>query len=950
MSSQQSPLHPSSGPIENEADLAMNGYLPEGWAPFIPGDANTAAFALTEYAADSSSSDSDSSSSSDDSSSSDWDDSSSSDDDSSSGDWDDSSSDPADDKPDDETDQFCKPCACACSCGKDNVASESFFTDSHLGSTQDVAMNIVFGIEPDIAGWCPAIFQVRDINDNSSSFDDPDYNITILDSLGFTCNHVSAWSAWLDPYSNLVTITKPSGKSLYYRYAKEGSTAQRAGETQKFSSLVQLLDNNLVPRTNGKPAYADFTTGDGASIRFNLSSSRPIQLTTADQVVVNLTAYENKLKVKRNEVNHIRSVWHHLDGLINIRETYTHPVLGPVTEPLALIEWYPKNQITPSGDWYATTGAPGKTWYIQQEYVTKDQKSYRHLAMMSVRPGSPVTRVDRYLAADETVIDMPTGEGDRRIRYSNIRTIQSGGTWQHLTTRRMTRGDTTPTSSTRQIYKLIDGIWQETSRTEGYGTSIAQTTTYTYADLRLSRVDFHDGGYRRYEYDGQGRIIMEASPWAGGISPDTLGQGEQITATSYADLRFNDYRPSSVSTAIRIPGGMIDTPISQSTYTYSETTEEKTISVTQWGRGADEERITETVYHGPDALPPFAAGRMKMTQGINGVQTVSSYAATTAHGAAYSITTEQQVGNQPVAGQSTRTVSYIAEDGTATCTETYAHTGNEWSLLTRETYEYDIYRNRTKTVKANGRTSSTEWMCCGPLREIDEDGVVTTYSYNAAHQLIETIRSATTTTPESIVSYTRDAAGRATATRTDIGPMTTTTSVVYDVLGRTVSTTDELGRTTGYEYSVDGLTETVTLPTGAITITKRHADGQTLSITGNAQQEKKYELYLLSTGLETWSYINHENNWLIVFRTKSDGFGQTIQEQRKAVNQNDDFITTISQYNAKGQLVSQQTKADGSSSSTTILAPVLYAYDAMGNMVKQTVDLSPKPSRITEHA
>ncbi|SEH91561.1 RHS repeat domain-containing protein [Akkermansia glycaniphila] len=950
MSSQQSPLHPSPDFVESEADLAMNGYLPEGWAPFIPGDANTAAFALTEHAADSSSSDSDSSSSSDDSSSSDWDDSSSSDDDSSSSDWDDSSSDD-NDKPDTENDQFCNTCACTCACGKDNVASESFFTENHLGSTQDVAMNIVFGIEPDIAGWCPATFQILDLNPHSTSWHDPD--MPLIYRLGFVFQHVTEWSIQHDPYSKIITVVKPSGKTLHYQYAGGKDTAERVGDTRQYSSLVQILNADKTPCKTGTPVYADFTTADGASIRFNVPTAteigKPVQLVTADRVVVDLAAYGSKMRLKK-DFGLISGIWHHLDGLLNIRETEIPAGNGTAASSRIVLEWYPKNQVTPSGDWYATTGMPGKTWTLEENNATQEGKTYRHLAMTAVRPGSPVTRVDRYLAADETVIDMPTGEGDRRIRYSNVRTIQSDGTWEHLTTRRMTSGDTTPTSSTRQIYKLIDGIWQETSRTEGYGTSLAQTTTYTYAGPRLSRVDFHDGGYRSYAYDDKNRLIMEASPWSGGTNSNNFGQGEQITTTSYADLRFNDYRPSSVSTAIRMPG-TTGTELSKETYSYTDTDLERSITVKKTALGSDLEQTSASVYYGPDVLPPMAAGRVKMSQGINGVQTFSSYAATTEHNAVYCIITEQQVDNQPVAGQSTRTVSYIAEDGMTTCTETYAHTGSEWSLLTRETYEYNIYRNRTKTVKANGRMYSTEWMCCAPLREIDEDGVVTTYSYNAAHQLIETIRSATAATPETIVSYTRDAAGRAIATRTDIGPMTTTTSVVYDVLGRTVSTTDELGRTTGYEYSVDGLTETVTSPTGATTVTSRDCTEKIESITGSAQQAKKYESYLLlndldTSGLETRSYIKHEGNWFIVSKTLEDGFGHTIREQQKAVNQNDEFITTSSQYNAKGQLVRQQIFP---------LAPIELKYDVMGNQTKQTTVLvdegiapTPANSRITE--
>lgn len=94
-----------------------------------------------------------------------------------------------------------------------------------------------------------------------------------------------------------------------------------------------------------------------------------------------------------------------------------------------------------------------------------------------------------------------------------------------------------------------------------------------------------------------------------------------------------------------------------------------------------------------------------------------------------------------------------------------------WALTDTADYEYDKERRWIKRTRGNGRVTEREMMCCGPLWEKDEDGVMTTYAYNTARQLVETIRSATETTPETIVSYTRDAFGRTLAIRRDVGPM-----------------------------------------------------------------------------------------------------------------------------------------------------------------------------------
>ncbi|MFR1254283.1 MAG: sugar-binding protein, partial [Akkermansia sp.] len=240
-----------------------------------------------------------------------------------------------------------------------------------------------------------------------------------------------------------------------------------------------------------------------------------------------------------------------------------------------------------------------------------------------------------------------------------------------------------------------------------------------------------------------------------------------------------------------------------------------------------------------------------MSQGINGVQTVYTYEATTDHGALHKVTSTVQANGSIVPGQSTRTVKYIAKNGTTTRQEQYVHTGENWSLITSEDYEYDVELRRTKTTKGNGRIRTTEWMCCGPLKETDEDGVVTTYGYNSAKQLVETIRSATETTPETITSYIYDAAGRIISTRKDVGALTTVESTEYDDLGRVISTTDILGRVTRTQYSDNQLTTTITNPSGATLITQTYYDGSILLQAGTGQREMETQLELTQEGILT---------------------------------------------------------------------------------------------------
>lgn len=138
----------------------------------------------------------------------------------------------------------------------------------------------------------------------------------------------------------------------------------------------------------------------------------------------------------------------------------------------------------------------------------------------------------------------------------------------------------------------------------------------------------------------------------------------------------------------------------------------------------------------------------------------------------------------------------------------------------------------------------------------DENGVTTSYSYNTARQLVETIRSAVTDgetmiTPETITSYTRDALGKITSLRRDAGPMTTVESREYDLLGRLIRETDILGRTTVRSYSGDGLVETVTTPAGATLITRKSPSGTVVRRYGTGQQDILYTVEATAEGIRT---------------------------------------------------------------------------------------------------
>ena len=583
---------------------------------------------------------------------------------------------------------------------------------------------------------------------------------------------------------------------------------------------VRKLNADKSPCTSGSPAYLDMVQSNGRTLRFSAATGKVVSMVSASGVETTAEDYSRQMKVNRHpSTGAIQSIWSKSQGL-----------LQAVGEGNRLtLEWYAPGQVSKNARGFAGTGTPYKT----VSYELSDDQGVQVMDIAEQREGMPVFRTQRRTEGNK--VTTIQGEGDERTVRTVEKNALPGGKWEMIESLRGI-DDETPSSCTRTVKKYTDGGWLTISRTEGYKTSLAQTTLYTYNDqFRVSLEIKPDGGYTRYEYDDQGRTVLSAAPWAGG--------GEKGTRTTYADLRFNDFRPATETEVIIAENGE-ETALLKRTYTYEDSPQASRTTVTETALGSDQVHTSVEEAYGEAAEYAYARGRQKMSQGIDGVQTVYTYEATTEYGALHKVTATVQAHGTIVPAQSTRSVHYLAENGATTRKEQYVHTGKDWSLIASEDYEYDNEQRLVKTTRGNGRTSTTEWMCCGPLRETDEDGITTGYGYNSAKQLVETIRSATETTPEMITSYSYDAAGRTIATRRDVGAMTTMESTEYDNLGRTIATTDVLGRVTRTEYSEDGLTTTVTTPAGATLVTRTYYDGTTTLQGGTGQREMETQLEL----------------------------------------------------------------------------------------------------------
>ena len=831
-----------------------------------------------------------------------------------------------------------EPCACPCSCENGNeggqpaaaapavatlaAASATSFVASPLASssagnrttaTSDedaMIWRINFGVLRGLMGIPGGHLELVRFTGGSENWSPAalDYRHPLEDKLDIPQGGIVE--------NGMVRIRAGSGRR-YYLITKSGPAPM--GITTLRGERTTLLTAQKTPTVDiASAAYMRVEQNDKSCADYNIATGRLDSYTTPLQQTFTAAELAAHLAVIRDGAGYLRQIRNTWDGLLNIEN---------VTATGYTIALYLPGQITGQDvatGLYTTEGAPFKTYTI-----SGDPETGRLAITERAADRTPHTTA---WWQQNRVWNMIQGSGEAAAHTLRERIDHEDGTWT-IVTRVRTGAEGTDASCTAETWRNSPYGPQRLSRTEGHGSTAALTTRYTWnGSGRLTGETAPDGSATTYGYAAGSRIRSVSTPWAGG--------GERIVYTYYRDERGNSDDIAYTRTAL-IKNNE-PTHLDRTDYAYIEANHIRRVEKRITALGSPHTRLetTETwLGTAPNALD---RGRTRMTQAIDGAQTWYAYAATAEHGAIYTVTAETRIEGAPVAGQSTRSIRYIDAAGNTVRTEQHALTlDGQWRLLDSADYAFDHNNKWTRRTRANGRTAERENMCCGLLWEKDENGITTAYAYDSLRRNTETIRSATETTPETIVSRSYDALGRTVAVRTDIGAMTTVETTAYDAPGRLASQTDALGRTTAYAYSADGLTETVTTPAGATLATRRHPDGTVLEQSGSGQRHLLHIIDTVDDGIRTATRTSAAEGSLLLLRTVVNGFGDTIRVATPNAVGGSNYAN--SSYNAKGQLIRQQTDA---------LAPLLYDYDAMGNLIRQTVALSDAPtpadSRISE--
>ena len=665
-------------------------------------------------------------------------------------------------------------------------------------------------------------------------------------------------------------------------------------------------------------AYIRASYAGGSAAFYSLSTGQCEGYISSGGYVMTATEAENYLAIVRDEHGVIRQIWNSWDGLADVIPLEKGGYAISIYAPSQVME--PEEE----GALFTAEGTPVKIFTVTGDEVLQ-------ILTISERDNTLPTSMPDFVtkwtwAGEAWSMTEGTGEDAVETRREHL---QPEGTSQETRYRVLTRlmKNGVEASCTLEEYETTATGEHLLSRTEGNGSDGALTTIYSYDDSgRLISSVSPNAGEHKTVYDTAGRPVLENSPWG--------ANGLRTVSTKYRD-NTTGYSSEPAEVKIQLFTASAVNTLSLAVYTYMEENHVKRIEKRETAAGSSGTQLSVTETWLASAPNAYAAGRLKMEQAVNGVQTHYTYAPATDHGALYSITAETRINGEPVPGQSTRRVSYITAEGNTAREENLVllPTGM-WKQTGGASYAYDLLNRRVETVRDNGRTSSRALTCTGdPLWEIDEDGVRTDYTYDTARRLIETTRSeisdgTAVITPETITAYERDAAGRVVSTTTHTGPMQTTETTSYDLLGRVTRRTDALGRVSTTSYSEDGLTATTTTPSGATLVNTYNTDESIAHESGTGQREL-YHVYDFIGGLRHTTRLT--DNATILMQEIRDGFGQTITLTTPTTLENT-YLYTRSVYNALGQLTRRTEGA---------LAPVAYEYDSMGNPAKQTVILNP---------
>jgi RHS repeat-associated protein len=608
------------------------------------------------------------------------------------------------------------------------------------------------------------------------------------------------------------------------------------------------------------------------------------------------------------------------------------------------------NYVKDGSGFYTTNGAAAVTWVVQNPDTNAAQN---RLWITEDRDGETRDFKYNYTSTDERW-DLVQPDG-----------LTTNSVWKVADT-----NDATITNIFRQVsyggmvvqkkqetyqYIAARGDAVLTREVEGDG-AVTRTNTYTYYPTnaaagsanQLQRADYANGNWEYYVYDDIGRVITNYSAYANN-APPTAGT-EPVPVTDNCKVTAYAYSLTSGEDGIEDDGSVLDfiprkTVISLPA---SGTLHEVSRS---YRNIYDEENETDQQVRNPGdtwgATDSLSTYTLSDTQGRVVYTQAPDYSTT-----AYTYSTDlQSTIIEHYGADDVLTTNLVDELGLPLTNTTAVVVGGNMMVLSQEIYNYkdgggdylDPLRRSYDMTDLAGRITQYRYSsCCGLDYIINPDGAKTYYLQDSllkrpigASRVVDVVgaveRTIQTTNKLNAVGAVLETKRSGTN-----GSVIILVGNQYDVLGRTVSSTNALGGvTTNLYLTTDSrLQEVVVYPDGGTRTNTYYRDGNLESVTGTAANGVKYvygieqdgsywrrytkEIKLDASGAET-------SEWT---KTYQDGIGRSY----KTVYPTNATSVVASEtfYDSSGR-VKKQVDPDG------VATLYEYSYD---RLLSTTVDLN----------
>jgi len=457
----------------------------------------------------------------------------------------------------------------------------------------------------------------------------------------------------------------------------------------------------------------------------------------------------------------------------------------------------------------------------------------------------------------------------------------------------------------------------------------------------IARID-PEGGWVRYEYDSEGRIIRETRPFldAPFEAPDT----ETVVVTKrYAPVddadrgnRHDRHRPRLVIETVR----GIETARSYYAYIREEDGARTEIveRCTRQGRlyGDPTNLHTEARCYGTETDGP-QAGRIHTRLTADGRLATYQYEYGLLHlafapadsrfipgkGKALRTTVTHGTLEHPrgIPFKTLRETTITDAMGREKLLETYIYTEEGFVRIDWQLKTHDRLGRVIETLHANGTRTETSWGCCGRTSETNTDGLTTRFVYDGLRRLVSRIDEASGVATD----YTYDAAGRRLSVIRHHADLRLDSTNRYDGAGRLIAQVDAAGRVTRYEHAANKVT--TIRPGGATEIVARHRDGRIQSVTGTAVAARFYRYGINPDGRQWTTVHSGEPESPRWEKTTRDVAGRVVQVERPGY---EGVEVTRNAYDGRGRLI--RIESPGRSAT-------LYTYDALGNRTMTGLDV-----------